>query len=251
MNKLDSYLYGLILTDGSIYLTTQNRGRITIELKYDDKELLVKLQKYIPTATIRERTRNTNFKQNAHSVLWIEHNKEFRDKFIKYGIPIHDKSVTGTIPKCRYHEADFWRGIIDGNGSVGFTKKNEPFISLVTKSEKLKDDYLDMLSRKFNIVKIINQNKRDHIYNITVKNEDAICVGDFIYENANIYMLRKYDAYSKFNTWHRTTKRMIQKSWSDYELSYITSHTMQDSIITLHRSKSSIKTKLWRLSKVK
>ena len=40
LDPLDSYLYGLILTDGSIYLTSRNRGKICIELNRKDKELL-------------------------------------------------------------------------------------------------------------------------------------------------------------------------------------------------------------------
>ena len=40
MNQFESYLFGLILTDGSVYLTTRNRGKIKIEIQRSDIGLL-------------------------------------------------------------------------------------------------------------------------------------------------------------------------------------------------------------------
>ena len=67
MNQFESYLFGLILTDGSVYLTTQNRGKITIELQRSDIELLEKIQQNIPESIISIRKRNTNFKKGYES----------------------------------------------------------------------------------------------------------------------------------------------------------------------------------------
>ena len=44
MNNFESYLFGLILTDGSVYLNTRNRGKITIELQKSDIQLLYDIQ---------------------------------------------------------------------------------------------------------------------------------------------------------------------------------------------------------------
>lgn len=63
MDAFESYLFGLILTDGSIYLTTRNRGKITIELQKSDNDLLYGIQKRIPESSINTRKRGTNFKK--------------------------------------------------------------------------------------------------------------------------------------------------------------------------------------------
>lgn len=248
LDAFDSYLYGLILTDGSIYLTG-NKGKVTIELKASDRELLEKIQERVPTASLRERVRDTNFKQNSHFVIFSESNLRFRQKFIQYGIPLKNKSLTGTVPNQPYVERDFWRGVIDGNGSVGFTSVNEPFVSLVIKSEALKEAYCALLKNQFGVVRNVRPNKRDHVYIFTVKNEDAIALGDFLYADADIYLKRKFEAYLKFKTWVRTKKKLNHQSWSGEELQFIKTHTIEESMFKLDRSEQSIKMKLWRLSK--
>ena len=249
MNQFESYLFGLILTDGSVYLTTRNRGKITIELQRSDIELLEKIQQNIPESIISIRKRNTNFKEGYESATWANYRLSFRTQMFNWGLPKHDKSTIGTIPNTNYSKSDFWRGVYDGNGSIGFTKQNEPFISLATASGLLKDELCKLLFDKFNIRKNVNPNNRDHIYNIVLKNEDAIEFCNFLYDNATIYLQRKYDNYQQIRTWKRTKKRMKQESWSPDEIKYIQTHTVIDSMQYLNRTENSIKMKLWRLSK--
>lgn len=55
------------MTDGSIYLTTRNRGHISIELEANDIELLKNIQEKIPDSKLNTRIRNTNFKENCQT----------------------------------------------------------------------------------------------------------------------------------------------------------------------------------------
>ena len=64
LDKNDSYIYGLLITDGSMYLTTRNRGKVTLEISKKDEDIVMKLNKLIPKSKIHERVRNTNFKNN-------------------------------------------------------------------------------------------------------------------------------------------------------------------------------------------
>ena len=249
LSRFQSYLYGLILTDGSIYENTRNRGKITIELNAKDKELLQKIQNELPAAKITDRTRSTNFKKDASSSSLTIYQKSIRDEIIGWGIPKHDKSITGSTPNQEYSENDFWRGVIDGNGSIGYTLQNEPFVSLATKSESLKNAFIKMLSQRFGIRKNINPNKRDNIYNIVLKNEDAIVFCKYIYDSASIFMDRKYNTAESFKTWQRTKTRRHERSWSHDEIAFIQTHTIKDSTKTLNRSEQSVKTKLWRLKR--
>ena len=64
MDKNQSYIYGLLITDGNLYLTSRNRGRVTLEVSDKDKDIVESLVKIIPNSSTRIRTRDTNFKQN-------------------------------------------------------------------------------------------------------------------------------------------------------------------------------------------
>lgn len=247
LTPFESYLYGLILTDGSLYFGTRNRGKISIELNKKDAELLYKLQQQIPHSSVHPRTRDTNFKQHSETMVFTNSQKEFRDFFTKAGIPKKDKSIYGEPPKTFHHESDFWRGVYDGNGSLGFTSANEPFVSLVTKSEPLKIALFTLLEDRFNIHKIMRPNNRDRVYNIVLKNEDAMLFSDFLYNHASIYMERKYKEYLKIQTWIRTKPKISSKSWSDEEIDYIQTHSVKESMNHLNRTESSIKMRLWRL----
>lgn len=247
MNNFESYLFGLILTDGSVYLNTRNRGKITIELQKSDIQLLYDIQKQIPESKVTTRKRDTNFKKNYESGIWVNYQLSFRNKLFSYGLPTENKCYIGNIPIVLYSEKDFWRGVFDGNGSIGFTKQNEPFISFTITSENLKNSLCELLTKKFNIHKNVNPNNRDNVYNIVLKNEDAIIFTNFMYENANIYLNRKYQKYLQFSKWKRTKKRIKQQSWSLDEINFIKCHTIEESMIQLNRSNNSIKMKLWRI----
>lgn len=246
----DSYLFGLILTDGSLYFNTRNRGKVQIELSYDDKDIIEKIQEHFYYKSyINTRNRDTNFIKNYKSIIWSCYQQEFREELLKLGMPKNNKSELANTPLAKYNKNAFWRGVIDGDGSIGITKNNEPFISLVIVSEQLAQKFLMFLKDEFNIIKIVNRNKRDNVYNITVKNEDAINLGNYIYKNSTIYMNRKYKKYLEFKNWKRTKKKINARTWTDKEDNFILNNSVEKSIKVLNRTESSIKTRLWRLKK--
>lgn len=193
MDKNESYIFGILITDGSLYLTSRNRGKIQLEISEKDEDLVDKLVEIVPNSSKRKRTRATNFSKEYHSVSFVNHQKEYRDRLIRNGFPTYNKTINASIPSCEYDEFSFWRGVIDGDGSVGITNKNEPFISLVTKSEYLKEEYLKFLFKYFNITKKVSRNKRDNVYNIIVKNKNAVDLAKLLYDNDNIHLNRKYN----------------------------------------------------------
>lgn len=168
MNKLESYIYGLLITDGSLNLSTRNRGKVTLEVNNKDSDIVEKLYKVIPNSSIRERTRTTNFSKNfVTTKIFSNCRLEFRTWLIDNGFPTKDKTINANIPNSSYEKYDFWRGVIDGDGSLGITSKGRKFISLTTKSEILKEEYLKFLQEELGVIKSINKNKRDNIYNIS------------------------------------------------------------------------------------
>lgn len=244
-----SYIFGLLGADGSLYLTTQNRGKMTLEVNIKDKDICEKLFHIIPNSSVTERTRNTNFKDEYHSVVFSNHQLSFRQEMIDFGFPTEDKTNNISIPNQEYSERDFWRGVIDGDGSLGFIERGTPFLSLVTKSESLKQEYCKMLFEKFGIEKDVHRNKRDGVYNIVVSNEDALNVIHYLYDDSTLYLDRKYQKALETYQWIRTIpKAPPRKRWTPEQDEYILSHSIEESMEYLGRTKQSVKTRLYRLN---
>lgn len=145
-NPFYAYLFGLIQADGHLYQNSRNRGRLSIELGKRDEELLIDLQKRLPlNSTISYRTRNTNFSDEYVSVIWSVFDKNFRDFLINNGIPSGRKSEIISTPVSKYSKVDYFRGLIDGDGSLGLTANGFPFLSLITASFEIAKEYLDFL----------------------------------------------------------------------------------------------------------
>ena len=247
MKDEDAYFYGLLLTDGNCHLTTRNRGNITIEIS--DKDIIEKISKRY-YGSVSQRTRNTNFKDNSTSFIWRNSRIEFRSELISYGFIDGNKQYLQKVPNVPYNEIGFWRGVIDGNGSLGFTERNIPFLCLGTKSLFLKDSWQEFLLDRFNISKNNNRNLRDNFYNILVTTENAQKVLFYLYDNSSLRIDRKYDSYLSVMKWKRPAnmkKLADKKYWNDLEDNYVISHSVEDSSDQLKRTESSIKNRVFRL----
>lgn len=244
-----SYIYGLLGTDGSLSLSERNRGKITLEVNSRDSDIIEKLYHLIPNSKMHERTRNTNFKENYTTTIFSNHRLEFRQEMIAFGLPVTDKTNTIGPPLQEYSKRDFWRGVIDGDGSVGFTGQGKPFVSLVTKSENLKVAYCNFLVEEFGIVKAISRNKRDNVYNIMVSNEEAQSLCKYLYSGATLYLNRKYNKALEILDWRRPegSRKISRRLWTIEEENFLLTHTLEESYDALNRTESAIKSHLYKM----
>lgn len=241
-----SYIIGFIHGDGSYYTQSRNRGRILIELSKRDKDILDKIENVLIDVGRSARTRDTNFKKNYESCTLNIYKKEIRD-FLN--IPVGKKADMIAPPKD-ISIKHYIRGLYDADGSIGITSKNRPFWSLCTSSEDVKVAVIKDIEINTGLVKRLNRNKRDNNYNIVIFDEDAIAYTDYLYSGATIFLDRKYSKFLEFSNWERTiTKRLgRRKSWTEYEDEVVLSGIkLEDKMLLLNRSKSSVKNRMWRL----
>lgn len=167
-----SYFYGFIQTDGHYSIQSRNRGRISIELSERDKDILFKIEDILPVScTISTRTRTTNFKSSSTSFTLNVFDYDFRMMLEGIGLFPGKKSLSIKPPDFNAHnliERDYWRGVIDGDGSLGFTANNIPFITLISQSDELIEAYKDLIKTRCGYRPITKRNKRDNIYNVCV-----------------------------------------------------------------------------------
>lgn len=248
-NSEHAYFIGFSQADGSLSEQSRNRGKFRIELQQNDKELLNKFSNLLEcNYKISERTRNTNFKDEYHSCMLTVYNQDFRNEMSKY-MCNGKKSDSVKMPKGIIKK-DYFRGIIDGDGSIGFTSNGFPFVSLVTESEELAKDFLNYIQEITGKIKKTSRNTRDNVFNIMVNKEDAqLLVKDMYYDNC-LALDRKYNKVKDILEWKRPEglKKINSRSWDNEQDKYILTHTIEESIKTLNRTRSSIKNRLFRLS---
>lgn len=243
------YIFGLLVTDGSIEFLSRNRGKVRLEVKYEDKDIVYKLQERIDGSTITERIRDTNFRKKYHSICFNNYRIEFRTLLVDMGYPTENKSENECPPKIEYNSREFWRGVIDGDGSIGYTKAGRPFVSLITGSDKLHEEFTKFLKNELDIVRIVNRNNRDNCYVFSLFDEDAIKLCDYIYSEAEIYIDRKYKEYKNISSWQRTKKKVNKRTWTKEEDEFILKNTVKESMEKLGRTEKSIQLRKFRLKK--
>ncbi|BAY96256.1 hypothetical protein NIES37_01860 [Tolypothrix tenuis PCC 7101] len=252
-NPYYAYLFGFIQTDGHLYNNTRDRGRLSIEVNKKDEHILWAFKSLLPfNSSITERVRKTNFSNNHTSVIWRVYDKRFRDYLELWGLPNGCKSELIKTPSCSFSKVDYFRGLIDGDGSLGLTCKGFPFLSFVTSSSHIVVEYIELISQITGKVKTSNRNTRDSIYNIVVYKEDAQKLAKHLYYDGCLALSRKLIKANEVLNWSRPANMRCvtnRKFWTPEEDKYITNHPIESSMKVLGRSRNSIELRLWRLNK--
>jgi len=187
LSKIQSYLVGLLQSDGHF-----NGKYFSIELSAKDSDIIYKLHSSMKDSSIYYRTRDTNFVKNYKSIILNFYNKKLIKKLGPF-IPIGKKSSLITCPKeIIYSEYDYWRGMVDGDGSLGIKEKTgQPFISINTASDFLLQDFNQFLHKEINFKLNIKRNKRDNTYNMVLLMAKSILIVRKLYENNILAIDRK------------------------------------------------------------
>lgn len=260
INKDTSYLIGLFQSDGTMYKGKGNKGRAQIEISVKDEDIIHKIKETIPyNYSIRKRTRNIVMKEKnyVHESINISvYNTEFRKFLEENGVPYGKKSKIIDVPETKkLSKIDYIRGLFDGDGSLGFTKRGFPFIGFVTESEKIKEYLLNFFSEiTQKSKKENNRNQRDNLYNIVIYKEDAVKFCELIYYKNCLSINRKYEIAKNIINWIRPIdmkKRDFEKKkWTKEEDFYILNHNLDESIERLNRTKKSINMRKIRIKNI-
>ena len=256
-NKEMSYLVGLFQTDGNLYETDRNRGKFKLELNIRDEDIIYKISNLIKyNYKISKRERITNFGESSTISITVC-NINFRNLLKDWGVPAGKKSeiIEPPFHKSELSTNDYIRGLYDGDGSIGYTKNEFPFVSFVTKSEKTKDFLVDFISKiTLNPKKELKRNKRDGVYNISITKEDAVIFCNEIYSEDCLSINRKYIKAQEVKKWERPKnmkRRDCQrKKWTKEEDEFIQTNSIEKCLEKLNRNEYGIKTRLWKLKKI-
>ena len=193
-NEIEAYILGFLYADGCITDYSYDKYRVlSIALSQIDKDYLQQLCDIFNNELGKQYT--IKHSQNTCSYRLTIANTVLIQNLIKLGIT-HQKTyenssfVFDNVPT--HLKQHFIRGYFDGDGTIGIYK-NKCQIGFVSLNQKLLQSILDYLHNdlNFNFGKLRLDAK---CYRLCLAgNVSCKTFADWLYENATIYMQRKYD----------------------------------------------------------
>ncbi|MFG3340128.1 LAGLIDADG family homing endonuclease [Glycomyces sp. NPDC048151] len=249
-----AYLIGLLQTDGTHGGSLDVKGKVTLELAARDEAVLPRLAAVIPCYTsIRHRTRDTNFSKAYESVTLSFYDQDTRKALAALGVPPGRKSRSIAPPRQPFSRADYVRGVLDGDGSVGFTAKGLPFVSLVTASPALAEFFCEVLQEVCGVARTARQNQRDGVANIIVVNTAAAKLATWAWYSPDALSIdRKLRAATQVAAWvpdpaNAARYDIVRKAWTPEEDQPIEEHSIAEAAALLGRTEKSVSARRSRL----
>lgn len=221
-----AYWLGFIYADGYVN-KSEYGGELGIELQYSDNNHLKKFNKSIDgNVEVNDRYRNGGFNYNKDKQFHMCNIRLYCTKIVddlsKYGI-VNNKTyikqhMSTLIPNNLIQH--FIRGFFDGDGSISITKQGRNFIQfdITNANNIILEDIRQYLYQNYNITSYISceENRKYStvpIYKLCFKGlYNAYNFGQYIYNNANIYLDRKYLLYQRYLKEYNIVERISNKS---------------------------------------
>ena len=191
-----AYILGILYSDGCNY---PPQHRVKIELQERDKSILdkinIELQSDKPLAFINLNNKNVNW-QNTYRLDIT--NKHISNRLIELGM-IQNKSLILKFPEWLDISLypSFLRGYCDGDGHIEWS--NTKFITLVGTSQFcnfVKNFLQESLCINSSVRNTANKNSNTKLLYICGKEKIKKFL-DYIYNDAELYIERKYNIYHK------------------------------------------------------
>ncbi|MBT2528473.1 LAGLIDADG family homing endonuclease [Streptomyces sp. ISL-99] len=247
-----AYMFGFLQADGHLRQGVGRKGSLTVEINIRDVDLLYRFKQLTPyNSSVTERVRSTNFAESHHSATWTLCSLEARTKINLLGLPYGRKSKKITPPRVDFSRRDYLRGIIDADGSVGYTSPGAPFVSLTTSSTAV-GVYLCRYARQLTgTERLIKRNTRDEIYNISYEKETAQALVADLYYPGCLSLGRKQVKADSIASWARPVDMRAAhpgRRWEPWEDQALLQ--LGDAVVAaeeLGRSERSCHMRLWQL----
>ncbi|MFF4385678.1 LAGLIDADG family homing endonuclease [Streptomyces sp. NPDC001552] len=247
-----AYMFGFLQADGHLAQGAGQKGKLTAEINARDIHILREFQQLTPYfSSITERVRSTNFAETHASATWSLCSLEARSAMNRLGMPYGRKSRTIKPPRVEFSRRDYLRGIIDADGSVGYTGKGLPFLSLTTASTAIGAYLCHYVKKITGAERTIKRNARDGVYNILYTNEAAVELASHLYYDGCLALERKKASASSLSAWTRPADmpRMTpRRRWTVAEdLKLLDIGDAAAAAVELGRSESACRQRLTRL----
>ncbi|MFE6813646.1 LAGLIDADG family homing endonuclease [Streptomyces sp. NPDC057677] len=247
-----AYMFGFLQADGHLSRGTGQKGKLTTEINVRDVAILREFQRLTPFhSSITERVRTTNFAKQHHSATWTLWALEARTIINRLGIPYGKKSRVIRPPRFEFSRPDYLRGVIDADGSLGWTAEGIPFLSFTSASTALAVYLCHYAKKVTGAERIARRNARDQVYVITYYKEQAQRLAEHFYYPGCLALDHKKANAASIQTWVRPADMRFappRRRWTeadDRELLRLNDPAA--AAIALDRTEQSCSMRLWRI----
>ncbi|MFC8392822.1 LAGLIDADG family homing endonuclease [Streptomyces sp. NPDC057238] len=247
-----AYMFGFLQADGHLHQGTGQKGCLSVEISARDAHILHEFQRLTPYySSIRERIRATNFAKQHRSAIWTVRSLEARTIVNELGIPYGKKSLLIRPPLVDFRRRDYLRGIIDADGSLGWTAEGLPYLSLTSASTGLTEYMCHYAKKVTGAERVPRRNTRDQVYVLTYFKEHAQRLAEHLYYPGSLALDHKKANAASIQTWIRPADMKIappRRRWTptdDRELLRLDDPAA--AAVALDRTQQSCSMRLWRL----
>ena len=172
---------------------------------------------------------------------------------VELGLPTGRKSATVAPPLTPFSVQDYLRGLIDGDGSVGFTRTGRPFVGFVTASQPLAEFFCAQALSVVGTHRTPNRNTRDGVYNLLVAADPAAPLAAWLYPDGCLALERKLEkAAALVAAWTRPTGMRARplagaRRWTAQEDADVFTGSIREAAKRLGRSEKSVNIRRSRL----
>lgn len=118
-----AYWAGFLMADGNIFYQKGCKAKLSLGLSAKDRVHVEKFRSFLGSS------HKIYYNKKNNSVMLVVSSQEIADALAIYGI-IPRKSLIAKVSPALANNRDFWRGEIDGDGTVAIGKDGYPRISL-------------------------------------------------------------------------------------------------------------------------
>lgn len=198
-----AYFIGFLMADGCISETPHGRHAVSVGVQLRDREVIDRLNAFVGGHYKVRITRPDPLRPNVQqqAPLFFSHPIVAAD-LARHGLTPR-KSLTAAFPDHLLDNRHVWRGMIDGDGSVGwhtFKGRRYPKLSLVGSPASIRQ-FVDYVRRICPGFKGTPRPGRFGTYNTCIVGGHASTAAKVLYSNCNIALSRKAKVAAEMMTW--------------------------------------------------
>lgn len=179
-----AYWIGFLMADGCVSL-----NQIIINLQEKDINHLIKFNSFLKT-NYPIKMIKSGYNSSSLIASLVVSSKYITNRLSEYGVTPR-KSLTAKVCDELAFNRDFWRGVVDGDGTLFLGKKEYSYPQL-----NLGGSYHIINQYKYFIQSLVNCDpkieKIKSIFMLKISGKKAQKIIDTLYKNADIYLERKF-----------------------------------------------------------